>query len=116
MNLCGVARPLRFEQLARRLTGQRSDEGTQGLVTLRADLVVRLRTKVRSMLSPPLAPIPSSFNHDTPAHVERRFRFASSFCNGWAALSAAPMHRRLTGDVPWQRDDVDSEAWTDLAL
>ena len=26
------------------------------------------------------------------------------------------MHRRLTGDVPWQRDDVDSEVWTDLAL
>ena len=26
------------------------------------------------------------------------------------------MHRRLTGDVPWQHDDVDSEVWTDLAL
>ena len=26
------------------------------------------------------------------------------------------MHRRLTGDVPWQRDDVDSEVWTDLSL
>jgi hypothetical protein len=42
--------------------------------------------------------------------------FACSFCNGWAALSAAPMHRRLTGDVPWQRDDVDSEVRTDLSL
>jgi hypothetical protein len=27
------------------------------------------------MLSPPLAPMPSSFGHDTPAHVERRCRF-----------------------------------------
>jgi hypothetical protein len=26
------------------------------------------------------------------------------------------MHRRLTGDVPWQRYDVDFEVWTDLAL
>ena len=42
--------------------------------------------------------------------------FACSFFSGWAALSAAPMHRRLTDDVPWQRDDVDSEVWTDLAL
>ena len=42
--------------------------------------------------------------------------FAYSFCCEWAALSAAPIHRRLTGDVPWQRDDVDCEVWTDLAL
>ena len=26
------------------------------------------------------------------------------------------MHRRLTGEGPWQRDDVESEVWTDLAL
>jgi hypothetical protein len=42
--------------------------------------------------------------------------FPCSFCFGWAALSAAPMHRRLTGERPWQRDDVESEVWTDLAL
>ena len=35
--------------------------------------------------------------------------FACSFCCEWAALSAAPMHRRLTGEGPWQRDDVESE-------
>ena len=35
--------------------------------------------------------------------------FACSFCSEWAALSAAPMHRRLTGEGPWQRDDVESE-------
>ena len=40
MNLRGVARPLRLEQLARRLTGKRSDESAQRLVTLRVDLVV----------------------------------------------------------------------------
>jgi hypothetical protein len=75
MNLRGVALPLRFEQLARSLTGKRSDEGAQRLVTLRVDLVVRVRANVRPMLSPSLAPMPSSFGHDTPAHVERRCRF-----------------------------------------
>ena len=75
MNLYGAARSLRLEQIARSLTGKRSDESPQGFVTLRVDLVVRVRANVRSMLSPPLAPIPSSFSHDTPAHVERRFRF-----------------------------------------
>jgi hypothetical protein len=74
MNLCGVARPLRLEQLARSLTGECSDESAQRLVTLRVDLVVRLRASVWSMLSPPLAPMPSSFGHDTPAHLERRCR------------------------------------------
>jgi hypothetical protein len=44
------------------------------LVTLRIDLVVRVRANVRSMLSPPLAPIPSSFGHDT-LDLERRCRF-----------------------------------------
>ena len=75
MNLCGVARPLCLEQLARSLTGKRSDESAQRLVTLRVDLVVRVRASVQSMLSPPLARTPSSFGHDTPAHVERRYRF-----------------------------------------
>jgi hypothetical protein len=75
MNLCGVARPLRLEQLPRSLTGQRSDESAQMLVTLRVDLVGRVRANVRPMLSPPLAPMSSSFGHDTPAHVERRCRF-----------------------------------------
>jgi hypothetical protein len=75
MNLCGVARPLRLEQLPRSLTGKRSDESAQMLVTLRVDRVVRLRTSVRSMLSPPLTPMPSSFGHDTPACIERRCRF-----------------------------------------
>jgi hypothetical protein len=116
MNLCGVARPLRLEQLARSLTGKRSDEGAQRLVTLCVDLALRVRASVRSMLSPPLAPMPSSFGHDTPAHVERRFRFRVLVLQWMAALSAAPMHRRLTGDLPWQRDDVDSEERTDLAL
>jgi hypothetical protein len=75
MNLGGVARPLRLEQLARSLAGKRSDEGAQRLVTLRVDLVVRVRASVRPMLSPPVSPMPSSFGHDTPAHVERRCRF-----------------------------------------
>jgi len=75
MNLCGVARPLCLEQLARSLTGKRSDKSAQMLGTLRVDLVVRVRANVRSMLSPPLAPMSSSFGHDTPAHVERRCRF-----------------------------------------
>jgi hypothetical protein len=75
MNLRGVAHALRLEQLARSLTGKRSGEGAQRLVTARVDLVVRVPANVRAMLSPPLAPISSSFGHDTPAHVERRCRF-----------------------------------------
>jgi hypothetical protein len=43
---------LRFEQIARSLTGKRSDEGAQRLVTLRVDLVVRIRASVRSMFLP----------------------------------------------------------------
>jgi len=112
MNLCGVARPLRLEQLPRSLTGQHSDESAQMLVTLRVDLVVRVRANVRPMLSsPPLAPMPSSFGHDTPGlpMLNVDAGFACSFCFGWAALSAAPMHRRLTGEGPWQCGDVDSE-------
>jgi hypothetical protein len=76
MNLRGVAHPLRLEQLARGLTGKRSGEGAQRLVTARVDLVVRVRASVRPMLSPPLTPMTSSFGHDTPAHVERRCRFS----------------------------------------
>jgi hypothetical protein len=67
MNLCGLTLHARLEQLARSLTGKRSDKSAQMLVTLRVDLVVRVRANVRSILSPPLAPIPSSFGHDTPA-------------------------------------------------
>jgi hypothetical protein len=91
MNLCGVARPLRLEQLARSLTGKRSDKSAQRLVTLRVDLVVRVRASVRPMLSPPLAPMSWSFGHDTPAHVERRFAIRGvRDGDEWAALSAAP--------------------------
>jgi hypothetical protein len=76
MNLCGVARPLRLEQFPRSLMGKRSDESAQMIVTLRVDLVVRVRANVRPMSSPALAPMLSSFGHDTPAHVERRCRFS----------------------------------------
>jgi hypothetical protein len=75
MNLCGLTLHARLEQLARSMAGKCSDEGAQRLVTLRTDLGVDGRASVRSMLSPPLALMPSSFGHDTPAHVERRFRF-----------------------------------------
>jgi hypothetical protein len=74
MNLCGLTLHARLEQLARSLASKCSDEGAQTLVTPRVDLVVRVRASVRSMLSPPLTPMPSSFGHDTPAHVERRCR------------------------------------------
>jgi hypothetical protein len=75
MTLFGLTLHARLEQLARSLAGKCSDEGAQRLVTLCADLGVHARASVRSMLSPPLTPMPSSFGHDTPAHVERRCRF-----------------------------------------
>jgi hypothetical protein len=77
MNLCGLTLHARLEQLARGLAGKCSDEGAQRLVTPRADLSVRGRTSVRSMLPPSLAPMPSSFGHDTTAHSERRCRCCS---------------------------------------
>jgi len=52
-----VARPLRLEQLARRLTGNGPHDSAQRLVTVRVDLVVRVRASMRSMLQPPLAPV-----------------------------------------------------------
>jgi hypothetical protein len=75
MNLRGVTLSLRLEELARGLAGKYSDESAQRLVKLRVGLVVRVRASVRSLLSPPLATMPSSFGHDTPAHVEGRCRF-----------------------------------------
>jgi len=90
MNLCGVTQPLRLEQLARRLAGKRSNEGAQRLVTLRVEVVVRVRASVRSMSSPPLTPMPSSFGHDTLPMLNVDAGFACPFCCDWAALSAAP--------------------------
>jgi len=75
MNLQGVTFQLRLEELARRLARKYSDEGSQGLVTPRVHLAVRVAASVRPMCSLTLSPMPSSFGHDTPAHVERRCGF-----------------------------------------
>ena len=75
MSLRRVTLLLRLEELAGRLARKYSDEGAQIVVTSRVDLAVRVRASVRPMFSPPLAPMPSSFGHDTPAHIERRYRF-----------------------------------------
>jgi len=74
-NLRGVTLQLRLEELARCLARKDSDERAQGLVTPPVDLVVRVGASVRPKCSLPLSPLPSSFGHDTPAHVERRCRF-----------------------------------------
>jgi hypothetical protein len=67
-----VTLQLRLEQLARSLAGKRTDKGAQRVVTIRLELVSRVRASTRPMFPPPLAPMPSSFGHDTP--VERRYR------------------------------------------
>ena len=47
-----------------------------------------------------LAAFPSSFGHDTPAHVQRRFAIRGVRCGDeWAALSAAPNAWRLVASA-----------------
>ena len=75
MNVCGVTLQLRLEQFARSLSGERTNKPAQTVFATRIDLVVRVLTSSRSTFSPPLTPLPSSFGHDTPAHLERRCRF-----------------------------------------
>jgi hypothetical protein len=58
---------LRRKRLARGLTRQRADEGTQAMI----DQIVGCPASRPACLSSPPAWYSSSFGHDTPAHVER---------------------------------------------
>jgi hypothetical protein len=86
-----VASKLRLERFARRLPREHSHERPKCVINSR---LTRLGRNVTSDLwntSSSLASFASSFGHDTPAHVERRFEIRGvRYSDEWAALSAAP--------------------------
>ena len=77
MNSSRVTLQFCFEPLARRLAGKGTDKRAQAAFAARVDLVVRVFASLRSTFSPPLTSMPSSFGHDTRAHVARRCRFTT---------------------------------------
>jgi hypothetical protein len=68
-----LAARLGFEQLASRLPREHSYERAKRIVALRVIRPVRDATNQRRNTSRSLSTSASSFGHDTPAHVERRF-------------------------------------------
>jgi hypothetical protein len=89
-NVC-LAAALGFEQFASRLPREDSDERAECIITARPG---RRRCKVTPntrKTSSSLASFASSFGHDTPAHLQRRFGIRGvRRVDDWAALSAAP--------------------------
>jgi hypothetical protein len=98
-NFCLAAR-LGFEQLAGGLPREHSYECTERLIAPR---VHRLRRDVMNdsrKTSSPFASFASSFGHDTPAHLQRRFAIRGvRDGDEWAALSAAPNASRLASSA-----------------
>jgi len=67
------AAQLGLEDLACRLPREHPDERTERVVNSRINCRRRIATRVRRNSSSSPALSASSFGHDTPAHVERRF-------------------------------------------
>jgi hypothetical protein len=89
-NVCLAAR-LGFEQLASRLPREDPYERTKRVIATRLHRLRRDVTNDSRKTSSSLASFASSFGHDTPAHLRRRFAIRGVRCGGeWAALSAAP--------------------------
>src|SRR6266436_397024 len=87
---CVLLRAPAFEQLASGLSREDSYERTECVIAARLG---RLRCKVTHTrkTSSSLASFASSFGHDTPAHLQRRFAIRGVRCgDAWAALRAAP--------------------------
>lgn len=102
MNRLRVSLHFCLKGLARGLTRERADEGTQAMI----DRVIGRPAGRPACLSPPPAWCSSSFGHDTPDLLERRIRARILVHRNWAALSAAPNASPPTDEWPWQRDDV----------
>ena len=99
-NFCLAAR-LGFEQLPSGLPREDSHERTERVITAclhqlrRRDVTDDPRKPSSS-----LASFASSFGHDTPAHLQRRFAIRGVRCGDeWAALSAAPNAWRLVASA-----------------
>src|SRR3954471_6966826 len=92
---------LGFEQLASRLPREDSYEHAECVITARLHQLRRRDvTNDPRKPSSSLASFASSFGHDTPAHVQRRFAIRGVRCGDeWAALSAAPNAWRLVASA-----------------
>jgi hypothetical protein len=89
-NFCLAAR-LGFEQLASGLPRENPNVRAKGVITSRTDRICPNVMDDSRKTSSSLASFASSFGHDTPAHLRRRFAIRGVRCGGeWAALSAAP--------------------------
>jgi len=82
---------LGLEDFARSLPREHADERAERFVSSAINCRRQIATRVRHNSSSSLALPASSFGHDTPAHVERRF-VVLGVRDGdeWAAQSAAP--------------------------
>jgi hypothetical protein len=79
------------EDFARRLPREHSNERAKRIVIPEVRRRLRVARSGRRKASSASASSVSSFGHDTPAHVERRFVVRGRSCgNERAALSAAP--------------------------
>jgi hypothetical protein len=89
-NFCLAVR-LGFEQLTSRLPREHSHERPKCIINSRLTRLGRDVTNDLWNTSSSLSSFASSFGHDTPAHVERRFAIRGvRYSDEWAALSAAP--------------------------
>jgi hypothetical protein len=86
-----LAARLAFEQLTSRLPREYSHERPKCVINSRLTRLGRNVTNDLWNTSSSLSSFASSFGHDTPAHVERRFAIRGvRYSDKWAALSAAP--------------------------
>ena len=119
-----LAARLGFEQLASRLPREHSYERAKCVINSRLNRLGRNVTNQSRKTSSSLSWFASSFGHDTPAHVERRFAIRGVRYNDeWAALSAAPNASSLASSAEGvfgaviarhdsQRDRINlSESW-----
>ena len=86
-----LAARLAFEEVTSRLPREHSYERAKCVIASRLGRLGRQVTNESRKTSSSLSSFASSFGHDTPAHVERRFVTRGvRDGDGWAALCAAP--------------------------
>ena len=95
-----LAARLAFEELTSRLPREHSYERAKCVIASRLGGLGRQVTNHSRKTSSSLSSFASSFGHDTPANVERRFVIRGvRDGDEWAALSAAPNASRLASSA-----------------